>query len=69
MAIDFEGGPDVKGGTKYMATYAMGVLPLHEGLIGRVGSRRRCACVLADQDERRFELEPCLRMALEGGVA
>lgn len=69
MAIDFEEGPDVKGGTSYMATYAMGVLPLHEGLTGRVGSRRRCACVLADQDERRFELEFVLHMAQEGGEA
>ena len=67
MAIGFEEGSGVKGGTRYMATYAMGVLPLHEGLTGRVGSRRRCACVLADQDERRFELEPCLFMAQEGG--
>lgn len=69
MAIDFEEGPDVKGGTGYMATYAMGVLPLHEGLTGRVGSRRRCACVPADQGERCFELEPCLCMAQEGGEA
>ena len=69
MAIGFEEGSDVKGGTGYMATYAMGVLPLHEGLTGRVGSRRRYACVLADQDERRFELEPCLCMAQEGGEA
>ena len=69
MAIDFEEGSYVKGGTAYMATYAMGVLPLHEGLTGRVGSRRRYACVLADQDERRFELEPCLCMAQEGGAA
>ena len=38
MAIDFEEGPDVKGGTSYMATYAMGVLPLREGLTGCVGS-------------------------------
>lgn len=59
----------MKGGTGYMATYAMGVLPLHEGLTGRVGSRRRCACVLADQDERRFELEFVLHMAQEGGEA
>lgn len=69
MAIDFEEGPDVKGGTSYMATYAMGVLPLHEGLTGRVGSLRRRACVPADQDERRFELEPCLCMDQEGGEA
>ena len=69
MAIGFEKGPDVKGGTSYMATYAMGVLSLHEGLTGRVGSRRRHACVLADQDERRFELEPCLCMAQEGSAA
>ena len=67
MAIDFEEGPSRMGGAGHMATYAMGVLPLHEGLTGRVGSRRRCACVLADQDERRFELEPCLFMAQEGG--
>ena len=69
MAIGFEEGSGVKGGTRYMATYAMGVLPLHEGLTGRVGSRRRCACVLADQGERRFELESCLCMAQEGGAA
>lgn len=69
MAIDCEEGPDVKGGNGYMATYAMRVLPLREGLTGRVGSRRRCACVLADQDERRFELEPCLCMAQEDGEA
>ena len=69
MAIDFEEGSDVKGGTGYMAMYAMGVLPGREGLTGRVGSRRRYACVLADQDERRFELEPCLCMAQEDGEA
>lgn len=67
MAIDFEEGPDVKGGTGYMATYAMGVLPLREGLTGRAGSRG--ACMPADQDERRFELEPGLRVAQEGGAA
>lgn len=69
MAIGFEEGPDVKGGTGYMATYAMGVLPLHEGLTGRVGSRRRCACVPADLAERRVEPEPGLRVAQEGGEA
>lgn len=63
------GGPDVKGGTGYMATYAMGVLPLQEGLTGRVGSRRRCACVLADLAGRRAELEFVLHMAQEGGEA
>lgn len=57
------------GGTSYMATYAMGVLPLHEGLTGRVGSRRRCACVPADQDERHVDSEPGLRVAQEGGAA
>ena len=50
-----------------MATYAMGVLPLREGLTGRAGSRG--ACMPADQDERRFELEPGLRVAQEGGAA
>lgn len=69
MAIDFEEGPDVKGGTSYMATYAMGVLPLHEGLTGRVGSRRRCACVLADLAERRVELGFDLPVARKGGEA
>ena len=69
MAIGFEEGSGVKGGTRYMATYAMGVLPLHEGLIGRVGSRRRCACVLADQAEGRVDPEPGLRVAQEGGAA
>ena len=52
-----------------MATYAMGVLPLQEGLTGRVGSRRRCACVLADLAGRRAELEFVLHMAQEGGEA
>ena len=32
MAIGFEEGSGVKGGTRYMATYAMGVLPGREGL-------------------------------------
>lgn len=69
MATDFEEGPDVKGGTGYMATYAMGVLPLREGLTGRAGSRGRRAYMPADLAGRRFELEPCLCMAQEGGVA
>ena len=69
MAIDFEEGTDVKGGTAYMATYAMGVLPLHEGLTGRVGSRRRYACVLAELVEGRVEQGLSLRMAQEGGAA
>lgn len=69
MAIDFEEGPDVKGGTGYMATYAMGVLPLREGLTGRAGSRCRRACMPVDLAERRVEPEPGLRVAQEGGEA
>ena len=69
MAIDFEEGPDVKGGTGYMATYAMGVLPLRGGLTGRAGSRCRRACMPADLAERHVEPESGLRVAQEGGVA
>ena len=52
-----------------MATYAMGVLPLREGLTGRVGSRCRRACMPVDLAERRVEPEPGLRVAQEGGEA
>ena len=69
MAIGFEESPSRMGGAGYMATYAMGVFPLREGLTGRAGSRCRRACMPADQDERRFELEPGLRVAQEGGAA
>lgn len=69
MATDFEEGPGVKGGTRYMATYAMGVLPRREGQTGCAGSRRRRACMPADLAEGRVELELGLRMVQEGGVA
>ena len=68
MATDFEEGPDVKGGTRYMATYAMGVLPLREGLKGSTGGRRRHACMPTVLAEGRVELELGLRMAQEGGA-
>ena len=69
MATDFEEGPGVKGGTRYMATYATGVLPGREGLMGCAGSRRRRACMPADLAEGRIELELGLHVAQEGGVA
>ena len=69
MAIDFEEGPDVKGGTRYMVTYTIGVLPLREGLTGRAGSRRRRACMPADLAERRVELGFDLPVARKGGEA
>ena len=59
----------MKGGTRYMATYAMGVLPLREGLTGRAGSRRRYACMPADLAGRRVEQGLSLRVAQEGGAA
>ena len=52
-----------------MATYAMGVLPLREGLTGRAGSRRTRAHVPADQAEWCAELEFGQHMARKGGAA
>ena len=69
MATDFEEGSGVKGGTRYMATYAMGVLPGREGLMSRAGSRRRRAYVPADLAGRRVEQGLSLRMVQEGGAA
>ena len=69
MATGFEEGSGVKGGTGYMATYATGVLPGREGLMGCAGSRRRRACMPADLAGRRAELELGLHVAQEGGVA
>ena len=69
MATDFEEGSGVKGGTGYMATYAMGVLPGREGLTGRAGGHRRRAYVSADLAGRRAEQGLDLRMAQEGGAA
>ena len=51
-----------------MATYAMGVLPLREGLKGSTGGRRRHACMPTVLAEGRVELELGLRMAQEGGA-
>ena len=59
----------MKGGTGYMATYATGVLPGREGLMGCAGSRRRHACMPADLAGRRAELELGLHVVQEGGVA
>ena len=59
----------MKGGTRYMATYAMGVLPGREGLTGSTGGRRRYACMPAELAGRRVELELGLRAAQEGGAA
>ena len=59
----------MKGGTGYMATYAMGVLPGREGLMGRAGSRRRHACMPAGLAEGRVELESGLRVTRKGGEA
>lgn len=69
MATDFEEGSGVKGGTRYMATYAMGVLPGREGLMGRAGGRRGQAYMTADLAGRRVEQGPGLLMAQEGGEA
>ena len=69
MATGFEEGSGVKGGTRYMATYATGVLPGREGLTGCAGSRRRRTCMPADLAGRRAELELGLHVAQEGGVA
>ena len=59
----------MKGGTRYMATYAMGVLPGREGLTGCASRRRGRACMPVDLDEGRVELELGLRMAQEDGAA
>ena len=69
MATDFEEGSGVKGGTRYMATYATGVLPGREGLMGRAGGCRRQAYMTADLAEGRVELELGLHVAQEGGAA
>ena len=69
MATDFEEGSGVKGGTRYMATCATGVLPGREGLTGRAGSRRRRACVPAGLAGRHADLELGLHVAQEGGAA
>lgn len=69
MATGFEEGSGVKGGTRYMATYAMGVLPGREGLTGRAGGCRRRACVPAGLAGRRVELELGLHVVQEGGAA
>lgn len=59
----------MKGGTRYMATYAMGVLPGREGLTGSAGGCRRRAYMPAELVGRRAELELGRRMAQEGGAA
>ena len=59
----------MKGGTRYMATYAMGVLPGRKGLTGRAGGCRRRAYAPADLAGRRAELELGLRAVQEGGAA
>lgn len=69
MATDFEEGSGVKGGTRYMATYAMGVLPGREGLTGCTGGRRRHACMTAGLAGRRAEQGLGLRAVQEGGAA
>ena len=69
MATDFEEGSGVKGGTRYMATYAMGVLPGCEGLMGRAGCCRGQAYMTADLAGRRVEQGLSLRMVQEGGAA
>lgn len=52
-----------------MATYATGVLPGREGLMGRVGGRRGQAYMTAGLAGRRAELELGLRAVQEGGAA
>ena len=69
LATDFEEGSGVKGGTRYMATYAMGVLPGREGLTGCAGGCCRRACVPAELAGRRAELELGLCVARKGGEA
>lgn len=69
MATDLEEGSGVKGGTRYMATYATGVLPLREVLTGHTGGRRRRACTPADPVGGRTELKPGLCAVQEGGAA
>lgn len=69
MATDFEEGSGVKGGARYMATYAMGVLPGREGLTGSAGGCRRRAYMPADLAGRCVELELSLHAVQEGGAA
>ena len=69
MATGFEEGPGVKGGTGYMATYAMGVLPGREGLMGRADGCRRHTYMPADLAGRHADLESGLRIVQEGGAA
>lgn len=69
MATDFEEGSGVKGGTRYMATYAMGVLPGRESLTGSAAGCRRRAYMPAGLAGRRLEPELGQRMAQEGGAA
>ena len=69
LAIGFEESPDVKEGTRYMATYATGVLPGREGLMGRAGGRRGQAYMTADLAEGRAELELGLHVTRKGGEA
>ena len=59
----------MKGGTRYMATYATGVLPGREGLTGRAGSCYRHACMPADLAGRHADLELGLHVVQEGGAA
>ena len=69
MATGFEEGSGVKGGTRYMATYATGVLPGREGLMSRTGSRCRRAYAPTDLAGRRAGLGLGLRVARKGGEA
>ena len=69
MATGFEEGSGVRGGTRYMAAYATGVLPGREGLTGSAGGRRGRACMPADLAGRRLEQGLGQRMAQEGGAA
>ena len=69
MATGFEEGSGVKGGTRYMATYATGVLPGREGLAGSAGGRHGRACMPAGLAGRHADLELSLRAVQEGGVA
>ena len=52
-----------------MATYATGVLPGHEGLIGRADGLCKRAHVPTDLAGRRGEPELGQRMARKGGAA
>ena len=69
MATGFEEGSGVKGGTRYMATYATGVLPGREGLTGCAGGCRRYTYVPADLAGRHADLELGLHVVQEGGAA